>query len=162
MVNESKKHISSPCNPLDLLQNIITGWGSMRREDRGTMLRGKCIVGFLYSFLGSNDHNTLFGMSTGILPASLTELLLESKVHGLTCYGNLQLLQKLLRKQMAILAWKYVERGTKRNGVLFHKSTIFCRPTGQVFFFFLVSSFVCSVYLSASTKSEQKSEEDLS
>lgn len=68
------------------------------------MLRGKCIVGFLYSFLGSNDHNTLFGMSTGILPASLTELLLESKVHGLTCYGNLQLLQKLLRKQMAILA----------------------------------------------------------
>lgn len=40
----------------------------------------KYIVGFLYSFLRSNDHNCHIGMSTGSLPFSLSEMLLESRV----------------------------------------------------------------------------------
>lgn len=82
------------------------------------MLRGKCIVSFLYSFLGSNDLNSLIGMSTGILPVSLTELLLESIVHGFMCL-TVVWIEDTNWKQMARLTWNYADREKEKKGVLF-------------------------------------------
>lgn len=85
MLNETKKHISSPSNPLAKLQTIITSQGSIEEEARGEVLGGKHIVGFAHSFLRSNDHNSLIGMPTGSLCFSMLCRWIVSRKYMMLC-----------------------------------------------------------------------------
>lgn len=71
------------------------------------MLEGKCIFGFLHSFLRSNNHNSPTGMSVGRLLVLLIELFAR-KYSVVRCshvvMGTNSVSQELLWKRRARLA----------------------------------------------------------
>lgn len=133
MVNESKKHISSPVIPWPNSKTSSQAKATHTQRPGALCSEENALLVFRYSFLRSNDHNCLIGMSSGSLPFSLSAMLLESIVHGLMCcYGDLQLLQELLRKQMARLAQNYVNG---KNDFCFIKALFSSGKQNQRFFF---------------------------